>query len=132
VVIISPSDERLLTKSSESLQRKLRVRAKIWAGDEIFGVSARLERRDVPMQRVANSQIWEAVVDTTALEDGIHALAVEAEVEGRKTAADEIQIVIGDLAGRMRAVSDQGNALEAWPEHGLLGTQLGPNKNGKK
>ena len=28
--------------------------------------------------------------------------------------------------------SDQDNALEAWPEHGLLGTQLGPNRNGKK
>jgi MFS family permease len=27
---------------------------------------------------------------------------------------------------------DQGNALGAWPEHGLLGKQLGPNKNGKK
>jgi hypothetical protein len=27
---------------------------------------------------------------------------------------------------------DQDNALDAWPEHGLLGTQLGPNKNGKK
>ena len=27
---------------------------------------------------------------------------------------------------------DQNNALEAWHEHGLLGTQLGPNKNGKK
>jgi hypothetical protein len=27
---------------------------------------------------------------------------------------------------------DQDNALVAWPEHGLLGTQLGPNKNGKK
>ena len=25
-----------------------------------------------------------------------------------------------------------GLALDAWPEHGLLGTQLGPNKNGKK
>jgi hypothetical protein len=31
-----------------------------------------------------------------------------------------------------RVGRDQDNALEAWPEHGLLGTQLGPNKNGKK
>ena len=28
--------------------------------------------------------------------------------------------------------SDQDNALEAWPERGLLATQLGPNRNGKK
>ena len=31
-----------------------------------------------------------------------------------------------------RAVQDQDNALGAWPEHGLLGTQLGPNKNGRQ
>jgi Icc protein len=31
-----------------------------------------------------------------------------------------------------RLSRDQDNALQAWPEHGLLGTQLGPNKNGKK
>ncbi len=33
---------------------------------------------------------------------------------------------------RKTAERDQDNALEAWPEHGLLGTQLGPNKNGRK
>ena len=33
---------------------------------------------------------------------------------------------------RNRAERDQGNALDAWPEHGLLGAQLGPNKNGRK
>ena len=37
-----------------------------------------------------------------------------------------------DPAERKRLERDQDNALEAWPEHGLLGTQLGPNKNGKK
>ncbi len=41
----------------------------------------------------------------------------------------------GDVAAykiRKRAERDQDNALEAWPEHGLLATQLGPNKNGRK
>lgn len=41
-------------------------------------------------------------------------------------------VVTGDLMERERVEDDQDNALEAWPEHGLLGTQLGPNKNGKK
>jgi len=27
---------------------------------------------------------------------------------------------------------DQDDALEAWPERGLLDEQFGPNKNGKK
>lgn len=37
-----------------------------------------------------------------------------------------------DRPARERAERDQDNALEAWPEHGLRGTQLGPNKNGRK
>jgi hypothetical protein len=39
-------------------------------------------------------------------------------------------VMSGDLAERKRVERDQDNALDAWPEHGLLGTQ--PNKNGKK
>jgi hypothetical protein len=31
-----------------------------------------------------------------------------------------------------RALRDQDNALPPWPERGLMGTQLGPNKNGRK
>ena len=45
---------------------------------------------------------------------------------------EEIRVVSRDPAKRVRVERDQDNALEAWLEHGLLGTQLGPNKNGKK
>jgi Icc protein len=45
---------------------------------------------------------------------------------------NHIRVVSGDLAERERVERNQDNALEAWPEHGLLGTQLRPNKNGKK
>jgi hypothetical protein len=38
----------------------------------------------------------------------------------------------GGPMARERVERDQDNALKAWPEHGLLRTQLGPNKNGKK
>jgi Icc protein len=57
---------------------------------------------------------------------------VEAEEKCGKIATDAIRLVIGDYAKQARMERDQDNALEAWPEHGLLGTRLGPNKNGKK
>jgi 3',5'-cyclic-AMP phosphodiesterase len=59
-------------------------------------------------------------------------LKVSVEDMRGKIATDEIHVVSGDLAERNRVERDQHNALGAWPEHGLLGTQLGPNKNGKK
>jgi 3',5'-cyclic-AMP phosphodiesterase len=57
---------------------------------------------------------------------------VEAEDKRGRIATDAIRLVVGARAEQEHAARDQENALEAWPEHGLLGTQLGPNKNGKK
>jgi hypothetical protein len=84
------------------------------------------------MQRVADSQVWQAIVDASALAQGVYTLAVEALFAGGQMATDEIRVVVGERAEQQRLPRDQDNALKAWPEHGLLGSQLGPNKNGKK
>jgi Icc protein len=49
-----------------------------------------------------------------------------------KVASGEIHVVMGQRSERKSEQRDHKNALEAWQEHGSLGTQLGPNKNGKK
>ena len=82
------------------------------------------------MKRIDDSHVWEA--DVSTLHEGVYTLKVSVEDIAGKIATDEIRLVSGDLAKRERLERDQDNALEAWPEHGLLGTQLGPNKNGKK
>jgi Icc protein len=97
----------------------LRVRAKFWGDVEAKKASATLDGDAVPMERVQYSH-------------GIQSLLVSVEDEHGDIATDEIRVAIGDRAERERAERDQDNTLEAWPEHGLLGTQLGPNKNGKK
>jgi 3',5'-cyclic-AMP phosphodiesterase len=63
--------------------------------------------------------------------EGIYSLVVSVDDEHGKFATDEIRAVSGGPE-RERVERDQNNALEAWPEHGLPGTQLRPNKNGKK
>jgi Icc protein len=130
VVITSPSDERLLTKASETPQKNMRVRAKFWGEAEAVRATAHLDGHAVSMRRVENCSVWEA--DVSALHEGIYSLAVSVEDARGKVATDEIRVVIGDRAEQERLERDQDNALEAWPEHGLIGTQLGPNKNGKK
>ena len=132
LMITSPVDERLLTKSSERLSGSIKLRAKVWAKEEILRVSANLAGRDTPMRRVGSSQVWEAVVSLSAFDEGMALLSVVAEAEGGRDATDTIRFAIGDPAEVRRAERDQDNALGAWPEHGLLGTKLGPNKNGKK
>ena len=130
VVITSPSDERLLTKSSETPEGSLKIRAKFWSEAEAVRATAHLGGHDTPMKRIENSQVWEA--DVSASHEGVYSLGVSAVDARGKIATDEIRLVIGDREERNRIERDQDNALEAWPEHGLLGTQLGPNKNGKK
>ena len=63
---------------------------------------------------------------------GVYSLVVSVEDSLGEITTEEIRVVSRDPAKRVRVERDQDNALEAWLEHGLLGTRLGPNKNGKK
>ena len=130
VMITSPSDERLLTMSSGTLQGILTVRAKSWGKAETVKATVHLDGQVVFMKRIANSQVWEA--DVSGPREGVHFLKVSIEDARARVASDEIRIAVGQRAERECVERDQNNALEAWPEHGLLGSQLGPNKNGKK
>jgi predicted phosphodiesterase len=137
VVITSPSDERLLTKSDQiggTAEESLRLRAKVWGHATITHVQASFERQDVQLRQVPGSRVWEGDLPTAAVPDGIYPLLVTAEDVNGKRAVDSIRVLIGTAAvpPRKRFERDQDNALSAWAEHGLLGTQLGPNKNGKK
>jgi len=130
VVITSPSDERLQMDQNETLQGNLRVRAKFWGEAEAVRATAHLVGHAISMKRIPNSQVWQA--DVSIPHDGVYSLKVSVEDARGKIATDEIRVVRGDRTIRERMERDQDNALEAWREHGLLGTQLGPNKNGKK
>ena len=82
------------------------------------------------MKRVGDSHVWEASLPTPS--EGMHPLKVSFKDAHGTVATDEIRLAVGKLTERKSEERDQDNALEAWWEHGLLGTQLGPNKNGKK
>jgi Icc protein len=129
-VITSPSDERLLTNSSEIPQENVKVRAKFWGGAEALEVTADLGGHTHAMTRVSDSHVWEADLPTPS--EGTHPLKVSFKDAHGKVTSDELRLAVGQRTERKSEERDQDNALEAWPEHGLLGTQLGPNKNGKK
>ncbi len=136
VVITSPADERLVADNAElesADRQRVHVRAKIWSRAPIVSVKATLGGQDASMQAVENSRVWEAILTLREIPDGAHPLQVVAKDAEGKTAQDEIHMLVGTKRlSRKRAERDQDNALEAWPEHGLLATQLGPNKNGRK
>jgi Icc protein len=129
-VITSPSDERLLTGSSEIPREIVKVRAKFWGEAEALEANADLGGQTHSMKRIGDSRVWET--DLPNPSEGTHPLKVCFRDAHGKVASDEIRLAVGQRTERKLEERDQDNALEAWPEHGLLGTQLGPNKNGKK
>ncbi len=136
VIITSPADERLMADDAElnsSGGSDLRVRAKVWPGGEIARVEAAFAGKTVELQRVPTSNVWQATFSAPDVSPGVYPLRVVVTDARGQTAVDEIRMLVGsDRPERRRAARDQDNALEAWQEHGLLGTQLGPNRNGRK
>ncbi len=137
VIITSPADERFITDASLDgviPSGNVRIRAKVWSGSAATNAVATLEGRMVVLSRIAGSNVWAGTICRGDLADGVYPVSVRVEDVNGGTAEDAIRVVLGTAAYRSihRAGRDQDNAVEAWPERGLLGTQLGPNKNGRK
>jgi Icc protein len=137
VMITSPADERFITDATlegHIVDDQIRVRAKAWATSKIRSIVAILEGRTVPMSQIPQSNVWQGDLERGSLADGIYKLTVVATDDKGRTSEDSIRLVLGASAYKApeRSERDQDNAVAAWPERGLLGTQLGPNKNGRK
>ena len=137
VMITSPADERFITSSADHaarLSNNLRVRAKAWSDRPVEEVVAQFAGQTLPLSQIAGSQVWQVELSCDDLHDGVYPLSVTVRDSEGRSATDRIRIVVGESAYQApaRLERDQDNALPAWPERGLLGTQLGPNKNGRK
>jgi Icc protein len=141
VLITRPSDHRLIIDPNapdQVVRETLTVRAKVWTTEGARQVFARVDGGD-PIALAPDPidpSLWQARQDVRTLSDGRHALTVEAhDIEGN-IGHDAITVSVARSGPstpppRVRDGSDC-NAIGAWPEKGILGTQLGPNKNGRK
>ena len=138
VMITSPGDERLLTNpevAPRTVVKKMPVRVKAWSDRKLLHGYAEIGDQRVDLEQIEKSAVWQATVQTDRLPDGISQLTVHFEDEDGKLAHDTIRF-INPSSGLWKPASrnpgDSENTIGAWPEHGILGTQLGPNKNGRK
>jgi 3',5'-cyclic-AMP phosphodiesterase len=137
VMITTPADERFITDPALDGQiatDKIVVRAKVWASAKVMSALAILGGHTTTLSRIAESNVWQVELKRGSLADGVQPLRVAITDQNGKTAEDNIRLVLGVSAYKIaeRSERDQDNAVGAWPERGLLGTQLGPNKNGRK
>lgn len=140
VLITSPADHRLITdptSSDQVVRDGVRIAAKIWHEHPIEAVSATIDlgaaialRRDE-----TDASLWRGTA-AGGLADGPHQLRVGAH-DAAGHAGDETITFLVNRDGRYEAPARHADgsdrdSIGAWPEKHLVGTQLGPNRNGRK
>ncbi|HUZ62410.1 MAG TPA: hypothetical protein VMU82_01720, partial [Acetobacteraceae bacterium] len=120
------------------LRGPVNVRARIWGGAGIVRVRCRVDGgRAWTMAPIPDEPaMWHGVRDLSDLADGLHRLTVQAEDAAGGVDEDAITVRMSRsgacAAPRRAAPGSEANAIGAWPEKGIPGGQLGPNRNGRK
>ncbi len=131
VAITTPSDRRLTVEHQPDAPSEITVHAKVWSRNPVTHVSASLHGVKTELNHEADV-LWSGMLSASDLPSGSHRLVVEATTAPGITFFDTIEVLTGSRSLVERARTDQDNAVGAWKERGILGTQLGPNKNGRK
>ena len=131
VLVTSPADRRLVTDPRQAVCGPFAVRAKV-LGDAPPAAAVEVSVDGGAWLPMAVSgqgaSMWEAWVDAPG-----RVMRVRArDADGREDEDGVEPAGPGWTEGaRARDGSDR-DRIAAWPEKGILGTQLGPNRNGRK
>jgi len=124
VMITSPADRRL---SLESETLPTEVRATAWGLNSTSHADLRID--DGPWLRMSN--IEGGQFSAPFRSDKARRLEVRVTDQNGSQDSDAIDWDPDGSRGRTSSGSDK-NSIGAWPERHLFGTQLGPNRNGRK
>jgi hypothetical protein len=130
VLVTSPVDRRLATSDAQAVSGAFEVRAKVLSDVPVISVEASFDGKDWRgMTRVEGADfLWAAGFDVPA-----DIVRVRVRDEQGRTDEDSIEPLRAgaEPPARVADGSDK-DSVGAWPEKGILGTQLGPNRNGRK
>ena len=134
VMVTAPADRDLLTAALGPVRGTVEVRARAWDSRGIVRASCRVDDGEFqPMFRTNDAAVWRWAWDSTKVPAGEHRLTVRAENTVGAAGEDIITALCeqtGAYEAPIRSLVDLENQIGARPDKGLLGTQLGPNKNG--
>jgi hypothetical protein len=113
------------------------VRAKVF-GENITSVTASIDDGDpLPMHAVDGAPgVWAAAAALPSAVES-YGITVRAQSADGTCNEDHIDVLVENpnspaLAPFGAARGTDAHAVKPWPEHGVLGSQLGPNKYGRK
>lgn len=136
VLITHPADRRLVTEVAQIVCDTMHLRAKVWGAASIRTMHARVGKGPPVLLQPEEdgSCLWSATCRAPA--DGLHAVTVEAADADGRVGRDRIDVLVSrsgayEMLRRHGDGSDK-DTIGAWTERHMLGTQLGPNRNGKQ
>ncbi|MDO7883923.1 metallophosphoesterase family protein [Hymenobacter cheonanensis] len=132
VLITAPADYRLLRHASQAVGRQFTIRAIVLGANAVASVQYQLAGGSwQPMQRDA-AGVWQAAAACPAGATLPLSLIVEARDATGRPGRHQVQLAPAPYQPPPRpgAGSDAAR-LGAWEDNGILGTQLGPNRNAK-
>jgi hypothetical protein len=128
-MITSPADRRLaIAPHAAEGNIRREVRASAWGAVPIAQAEFRID--DQAWQPMHGGEGGLCGAELKAPE-GPFRLSVRVTDQQRNRGTDTIDVAPYVPAPRKPSGSDAGS-IGAWPERHLLGTQLGPNRNGRK
>jgi hypothetical protein len=132
-LVTSPSDRRLDTECGRSDLKPngpFEVRARAWSGRRIGAVACRIDGGDWrEMSPPTSGNSWTSIREAPARAFRLDVRAVD---ESGSSDVDTIDVAVarGEPIAR-RADGSDADAVGAWLDKGIIGTQLGPNRNGR-
>jgi 3',5'-cyclic-AMP phosphodiesterase len=132
IMITAPADHRLLRDDVQKVGEACEVRALVFSDEVISHVECRIEGdRWTPMARSSEDGRWVASIRIPTA-DRITILVRATTVSGRPAAHAVTAAGRGFVSPARNPQGSDAASIGAWPENGILGTQLGPNRNGRK
>jgi 3',5'-cyclic AMP phosphodiesterase CpdA len=139
LMITTPADQDFIidpTKPDQVVRGMVEVRAKAWDAQGVVSATCRIDDEPWrPMWQIGTGPVWSCTWNSSEAADGPHDITVQARCADGRMGDDTISVLTSQSGGyqaRLRKPGDNANAIGAYPSKGLLGTLLGPNKNGRK
>ena len=133
VQIVAPADVRMVTRPADPQQvprpGEVAIVAKLYGRTEGPVLLTTDDGTATAMTAIPGTALWQGIV---RLDAGIHDVVVTAGGD-----RDAIKLLVRDRddiprRGMPVAPGSDIHAIGAWPEKGIEGTRLGPNKNGMR
>ncbi len=128
VLITAPADRRLVTEANRAMSDPFVVRAKVLGDASIETVEVHVDDGEwVSMAPCpGGATVWEASASR-----GKRVAVRARDARGRIDEDEVVPAGPGYAPPARRADGSDADRIGAWPERGILDTQLGPNRNGR-